>query len=88
MSTTETIVVENIRCGGCVNSITQALMAIPGVQHVLVQKETEKVCVTGIGINRFELVSKLASLGYPESGNNSIRHRARSLVSCAVGKIN
>jgi len=43
--------------------------------------------VTGIGIHRGKLIEKLAILGYPEKGNNSLLYKAKSLISCAAGKM-
>lgn len=83
----ETIYVENIRCGGCMNSIREAVGKIPGVDEVWISKEEEKLVVSGSRLERNRIVEKLASLGYPEKGNNSLMRRARSLISCATGKI-
>lgn len=47
-----------------------------------------KVCVTGIAIEREEMVNKLALMGYPEKGNNNLLSRAKSYISCAVGNLN
>ena len=84
---TETIYVENIRCGGCMKSIREALGRLPGVDEVVVSKEEEKLEVTGTAPDRVRIVDKLASMGYPEKGNNSILYKAKSLVSCAAGKL-
>jgi copper chaperone len=88
MSTTETIFVENIKCGGCMKSIKSALLPIAGVDSVLVDKDRESVVVTGAAINRDSIIDKLAAIGYPEKGNNSLFKKARSFVSCAIGKMN
>lgn len=37
--------------------------------------------------DRGPLVEKLASLGYPELGNNNLLHQAKSFVSCAIGRM-
>ena len=86
MSSAETIYVENIRCGGCVKSIKESLGRLPGVREVEVDKEEEKLLVSGYGLDRHVILDKLASMGYPEKGNNSLLRKARSLVSCATGK--
>jgi copper chaperone len=87
MSTTETIFVENIKCGGCIKSIKEALQQIAGVNTVMVDKDKESVVVTGTDIGRGIIIDKLGELGYPEKGNNSLLKKARSFVSCAVGKM-
>lgn len=81
------IQVENIKCGGCMNSIKKAISAITGVQTVEVIKETETVLVEGAADLRNSITEKLASLGYPEKGNNNLIHKAKSFVSCAIGRI-
>lgn len=87
MSSSQTVFVENIRCGGCMKSIREALMKLPGVSGVEVNKEEEMVRITGNDLERESIIGKLASLGYPEKGNNSLLRKARSLVSCATGKL-
>jgi copper chaperone CopZ len=87
MSITETIFVENIKCGGCMKSIKDTLEQITGVETVIVDKDKESVVVTGPEINREVLINKLGTIGYPEKGNNTLLKKARSYVSCAIGKI-
>lgn len=81
------IQVENIKCGGCMNSIKRAISSIAGVQMVEVIKETESVIVEGASGLRQSITEKLASLGYPEKGNNNLVHKAKSFVSCAIGRL-
>ena len=88
MSTTETLFVENIKCGGCMKSIKEALNKMAGIQEVEVYKEEEKICIMGIGINRGLLIEKLAAMGYPEKGNNTLMSKAKSYISFAAGKLN
>ena len=87
MSTTETIFVENIKCGGCMKSIKDALQQIAGIDSVLLDIKKESVIITGADINRGTVLDKLGAMGYPEKGNNSLLKKARSYVSCAVGKM-
>jgi copper chaperone CopZ len=84
--TTHQIFVDNIKCGGCMNSIKTALLKLNGVTAVEIFKEEDKVCVSGIAVEKEVLVAKLSSLGYPEKGNNNFISKAKSFVSCAVGK--
>ncbi|MGZ5219827.1 MAG: heavy-metal-associated domain-containing protein [Chitinophagaceae bacterium] len=88
MKTTETIFVENIKCGGCMKSIKDALLQIGNVEIVIVDKDKESVIVTGTDIKRDSIINKLGAIGYPEKGNNSLLKKARSFVSCAIGKMN
>ncbi|MGZ0015956.1 heavy-metal-associated domain-containing protein [Yeosuana sp. AK3] len=78
--------VENIKCGGCVNSIKTALLKINNVEEVIIDKDIDTVTVVG-NIERSLLIKKLNDLGYPEKGSNTIIKTAKSYVSCALGKI-
>lgn len=86
--TTHQILVENIKCSGCINTIKTNLCKIKGVTAVEVYLEKATVCITGIAIDREEMVSRLALMGYPEKGNNTLLNRAKSFISCAVGNRN
>lgn len=86
MTTTETFYVENIKYGGCANTIKDAIGKVLGVQGVDVYLAQDKVCVMGIGLNRDQLKAKLSSLGYPEKGKNSLLKQAKSIISCGLGK--
>ena len=80
------IEVENIKCGGCMNSIKTALLKLDDVAEVTIDKETDTITVTGDAA-REVIVSKLSKLGYPEKGHNSLLHKGISFVSCAVGNM-
>ena len=85
------IAVENIKCGGCANSIRQRLAKIKGVLTVEVDVKGEIVIVTSDHDVRAESIEALNSLGYPEKGHheglNALGSKAKSLVSCALGKL-
>jgi copper chaperone CopZ len=81
------IQVENIKCGGCMNSIIKALEQLPLVKDVQIVLETETITVLG-DVDRALLVDKLNALGYPERGHNTTMKKAKSFVSCAMGKFN
>jgi copper chaperone len=86
-----TIDVENIKCGGCAGSIKKGLTEDPRVQSVEVDVAEGRVSVeTGEDI-RDELVARLSKLGYPEKGSvegiKSLKAKAKSFVSCAVGRM-
>jgi copper chaperone CopZ len=78
--------VENIKCGGCMNSIKTALLKLDGVTEVNIDKEIDTVTVTG-AMNREDVVNKLNELGYPEKGNNTLIRKAKSYVNCAIGRM-
>jgi copper chaperone CopZ len=83
---TELIKVENIKCGGCMNSIKTALLKLDNVQEVSIDRDTETISVSSaLPLDRELLVNQLAKMGYPEIGNNNLLLKAKSFVSCAVG---
>ncbi len=84
--TTHQIFVENIKCAGCMNTIKTALLKLKGVTAVEIFKEEDKVCVSGIAVEKEMVLAKLSSLGYPQKGNNNLLNKAKSFVSCAVGR--
>ncbi|MBK7007612.1 MAG: heavy-metal-associated domain-containing protein [Saprospiraceae bacterium] len=81
-----TIEVENIKCGGCMNTIRQAIGKIEGVKGVEIEENKTTIHIEA-ETDRGPLVEKLASLGYPELGNNNLLHQAKSFVSCAIGRM-
>jgi copper chaperone len=86
-----TVTVENIKCGGCANSIRKALSAIEGVTGVAVDIEQSEVRLEGEEAARAAVIKRLLELGYPErgtaSGIGSAAAKAKSFVSCAIGRM-
>lgn len=83
---THKIEVENIKCGGCMNSITTALLKIENVIEVTIDKEADTITINS-NSDRAVFVKTLSSLGYPEKGHNTLLHKGKSFVSCAVGNL-
>ncbi len=85
------IEVENIKCGGCANTITGRLGRIDGVGTVEVDIEHGRITVEAPDDSRDRLVSSLLASGYPEKGSvegmEAAKARAKSFVSCAIGKM-
>lgn len=69
------------------NSIKTALLKLSGVTAVEIYKDEDKVCVSGIAVEKDVVVAKLSSLGYPQKGNNNLLSKAKSYISCAVGNM-
>ena len=86
--TTSSIIIENLKCGGCANSIKKGLLSIENVQEVDIDLDTSEVKVK-MSQDILSLVKeKLSKLGYPEMGDkNTVLHKAKSYVSCAVGRM-
>lgn len=86
------IAVDNIKCGGCANSITAGLMEDPYVMQVQVDVANGSIWleIEDDG-SRDAIIERLTSMGYPETGSvdglASAKAKAKSFVSCAVGRL-
>ena len=81
------IQVSNIKCGGCANSITNALSKIQGISDIEVNVEYGTISVRLDSENLIEKVQdKLESMGYP-IGTPTLIQNAKSYVSCAIGRL-
>jgi copper chaperone len=83
--------VDNLKCGGCANTITSSLKTIAGVQSVSVDVERSLVTIEGDNEVCAPVVKRLDELGYPEVGSAQGLHgalaNAKSYLSCAIGKV-
>lgn len=81
--------IENLKCGGCAATIVKGLTAINGVEEVNVDVEKSIVSFSADTEKLPKVKEKLSKLGYPEVGDvNTVLHKAKSFVSCAVGRVN
>lgn len=82
------IQIENLKCGGCAATIKKGILGVEGVNDVNVDVEKSIVSIASEVENLEAIRVKLAKLGYPEVGDkNTVLHKAKSFVSCAVGRI-
>ena len=83
--------VENIKCGGCAGSIVKGLQKIDGIESVTVDVGLGRVTIEADDSLRAEACERLLQLGYPEQGSaaglKAAKAKAKSFVSCAVGRI-
>jgi copper chaperone CopZ len=82
--------VENLKCGGCETTLHNALIKLNGVHAVNVDAEKGTVRLEYVGnseANEKAIEKKLAQLGYPKKGTGNNFQKAKSYVSCAIGKI-
>jgi copper chaperone CopZ len=84
---TQEIFVENMKCGGCMTSIKNALEKIKGIVKVEINLDEEKISLTGDQYQLSEVIDSLNGMGYPQKGENSVFKQAKSYVSCAIGKM-
>jgi len=84
-----TLEIQNLKCGGCAHTIISKLNGLKGIQNVSVNIETNTVSFDNELPDEIETATTLLSqLGYPVDGDaNSIGKKAKSFVSCAVGRL-
>ncbi|SMN00238.1 Heavy metal transport/detoxification protein [uncultured Candidatus Thioglobus sp.] len=85
------IAVDNIKCGGCAGTITKKLNATFNTDEVDIDIEQGVIKIDVDDSKRDEVVKVLLDLGYPEidsvHGFGSAKAKAKSFVSCAIGKM-
>lgn len=84
-----TIVIQNLKCGGCANTVKNKLSEIEGLQDIEVVVETGLVKFQYNDLSVLDMAKrKLKSVGYPEvDTENSLITKAKSYISCATGKM-
>ena len=85
------LVVDNIKCGGCAGTITKKLEVVFQTQDIEIDIENGIVNINVEDGKRDEVAKVLLELGYPETdsvhGFDSAKAKAKSFVSCAIGKM-
>ncbi len=83
------IIVQNLKCGGCAKTITFKISEVENISEVLVDIDSAMVSFVYKNMNDALAVrDKLKALGYPSIDNkNSMAAKAISFVSCATGKM-
>lgn len=89
----KTLEVLNVKCGGCANSLMSSLKEEFGEIIVNLEKKPREITLDIEDTKMEDLKLKLRNLGYPLSTDNlsgfdKAATKAKSFVSCAVGKIN
>ena len=92
MTTSDNITVDNLKCGGCENTIKKTLQKIRGVEKVSIHPENNQIDVMHDEIvTRNMITHALKSIGYPESGTEeglgAMVSNAKSYISCAIGRM-
>lgn len=84
-----TISVENIKCGGCAHTVKKGLLLNKQVSSAEVDVESGLITIEGAkDLDLESIKADLRNLGYPEKNtDNNLLTKARSFVSCAIGKI-
>jgi len=83
------IEIENLKCNGCGSTIKKGLEKFQIIDQVNIDldKSTVDIKFEGDQSHIKEFKMKLASMGYPEKGQNNTISVAKSYVSCAIGKV-
>ena len=83
------IIVQNLKCGGCANTITTKLSEIDNIDNIIVDIVESKVSFNyNNDEDAFAVKDKLKALGYPSiDDTNSLTSKAKSFVSCATSKL-
>ncbi|SFD31194.1 heavy-metal-associated domain-containing protein [Algibacter pectinivorans] len=81
--------VQNLKCGGCANTIIKKISSIDDVVNAQVNTSSNTVSFNYNQENTIEIVKNtLNEIGYPVVGDkNDFTTKAKSLVSCAIGRI-
>jgi len=85
-----TIEIQNLKCGGCANTITKKLSEINDLSELTVNNDNHTVSFNYENENTLIKAKELLNnIGYPVVGDkNALTTKAKSFVSCAVGRIN
>jgi len=88
----QTFEVENVKCGGCANTLKTKLKDSFGNVEVDLEVNPRKITLEIEDNQVEELKEQLRSLGYPLSIDElstlqNVGAKAKSFVSCAIGKM-
>ncbi len=80
--------IQNLKCSGCAATIRSKISTFSTINTIEINIETSEVSFDYTATKDIALVkSKLTQLGYPPVGlDNSLRTKATSFISCAIGK--
>lgn len=83
------IVVQNLKCGGCANTITSKIANLPNISNVVVDQDSAMVSFAYTHYeDALRVKDTLKTLGYPSiDARNSVVNKVTSFVSCATGKL-
>jgi len=88
----QTFEVENVKCGGCANTLKTKLKDSFGEIKVDLEVHPRKITLDIDESKLEELQRRLRGLGYPLSTDElsaleNVGAKAKSFVSCAIGKM-
>ena len=82
--------IQNLKCGGCANTINNKLKDVKGIADLNVDNSNNTVSFFYENENTLlEAKNLLNKIGYPVVGDkNALTTKAKSFVSCAIGRMN
>lgn len=82
------IVVQNLKCGGCASTITGKLSELENISDIEINIDESEITFNHLNKSDIDAVSnKLSAIGYPSiEDDNTVLSKAKSFVSCATGK--
>jgi copper chaperone CopZ len=85
-----TVQIQNLKCNGCATTIKNNLQKLQNITGIEINLEDSLVSFDHKTNEDLENVKKhLHDLGYPLIGeDNKFKTKAKSYVSCAVGRMN
>ena len=82
------IYIQNLKCGGCAKTITNNLSSLESVENITIDVEKSSISLSHQPEILEKIKQTLKNIGYPEQGeNNNLLDKAKSYMSCAVGKM-
>lgn len=82
-----TLLLDNIKCYGCSNSIESKLEQL-NVTGVQVDPERGSVSFDTVDLDKLEEIQTvLKKMGYPPQNESGLKEAAKSYVSCMIGRI-
>ncbi|MDO5981554.1 heavy-metal-associated domain-containing protein [Flavivirga spongiicola] len=85
-----TLKIQNLKCGGCANTITSKLSDIENISDVTINNEKHTVSFSYENDKTLlDAKQLLHKIGYPIIGEkNVLATKAKSFISCAIGRMN
>lgn len=82
------VFIQNLKCGGCANTITKEISKVKHVSNVKVDESTSSITFEFPDDDVSSVLNRLDQLGYPPAEDeNSIYKQAKSYVSCMIGRV-
>lgn len=83
------VIIQNLKCGGCAKTITKKLSDLNTITDIKVDVDESSVAFSyKDDVDLIVVTDVLKDNGYPVEGDiNSFGTKAKSFVSCAIGKM-